>query len=88
MVCPAKKFLSIHTRICADDLVCLNEDFDEIFFKLSPKREEVYANVTETIQSGQDEGKDVYVTVLEGPMKVNDTIEILQIVTEVKAVNP
>jgi len=71
-----------------EDLVCLNEDFEEIFFKLSPERAEVYQEVTETITNGQDEGKDVYVTVLEGPKKVNDNIEILQIVTEVKAVVP
>merc|ERR1711908_204209 len=70
------------------DLVCLDEDFEEIYFKLSPKREDVYAKVTETIQLGQAECKDVYVTVLEGPMKVNRTIKILQIVTEVKVVDP
>merc|ERR1712083_832704 len=42
-----------------EDLVCLNEDF-----------EEVYKLVTELIETGQDEGKDVYVNVLEGPKKV------------------
>jgi len=71
-----------------EDLVCLNEDFEEIFFKLSKEREEVYAKITETIESGQNDGKDVYVTVLEGPRKVGDKIEILQSVTEAKAVNP
>jgi len=71
-----------------EDLVCLNDDFEEIFFKLSPEREDVYKTVTETIETGQDEGKDVYVTVLEGPKKVGDNIEILQLVTDVKAVDP
>jgi len=71
-----------------EDLVCLNEDFEEVFFKLDPGREDVYKSVTETIETGQDEGKDVYVNVLEGPKKVGDNIEILQIVTEAKAVNP
>jgi len=71
-----------------EDLVCLNEDFEEIFFKLSKKREEVYTKVTETIENGQDDGKDVYVTVLEGPRKQGDKIEILQIITEAKAVEP
>merc|ERR1740129_2210671 len=33
---------------------------------------------------GQEEGKDVYVTVLEGPKKDAKGIEILQIVTDVK----
>ena len=75
-------------RKCAEDLVCLNEDFEEVFFKLSQEREDVYKAVTECITTGQDEGKDVYVNVLEGPKKVGDTIEILQIVTEAKAVNP
>jgi len=67
-----------------DDLVCLTRDYNEIFLKLSPKREEVHANVAATIRSNRN--KDIYVTVLEGPMKVNDTIEILQIVTEVSRV--
>mmetsp|Transcript_3044 Transcript_3044/g.5124 ORF Transcript_3044/g.5124 Transcript_3044/m.5124 type:complete len:177 (-) Transcript_3044:306-836(-) len=71
-----------------EDLVCLNEDFEEVFFKLSTEREDVYAKVTETIEKGQEEGKDVYVTVLEGPRKQGDNIEVLQIVTEAKAVNP
>jgi len=71
-----------------EDLVCLNEDFEEIYFKLSKEREETYTKVTETIETGQNDGKDVYVTVLEGPRKVGDKIEILQSVTEAKAVNP
>jgi translation elongation factor P/translation initiation factor 5A len=71
-----------------EDLVCLNEDFEEIFFKLSKEREETYTKITETIETGQNDGKDVYVTVLEGPRKVGDKIEILQSVTEAKAVNP
>eukprot|EP01083_Nonionella_stella_P103630 296140_1 len=71
-----------------EDLVCLNEDFEEVFFKLSEERENVYSKIVECIETGQDEGKDVYVTVLEGPKKVGDNIEILQIVTEAKAVNP
>jgi len=71
-----------------EDLVCLNEDFEEVFFKLSPEREDVYTKITECIEKGQDEGKDVYVTVLEGPKKTGDNIEVLQIVTESKAVNP
>jgi len=71
-----------------EDLVCLNEDFEEIYFKLSKEREEVYTKVTETIENGQNDGKDVYVTVLEGPRKVGDKIDILQSVTEAKAVNP
>jgi len=71
-----------------EDLVCLNEDFEEIYFKLSSSREDVYKEVTETIENGQNDGKDVFVTVLEGPKKLGDKIEILQIVTDVKAVNP
>jgi len=71
-----------------EDLVCLDEDFEEIFFKLSKTREEVYTAVTECIENGQNDGKDVYVTVLEGPKKQGDKIEILQIVTDAKAVNP
>jgi len=71
-----------------EDLVCLNEDFEEIYFKLSKEREEVYTKVTETIEEGQNDGKDVYVTVLEGPRKFGDKIDILQSVTEAKAVNP
>lgn len=72
-----------------EDIVCLNDDFEEVYFKLSPTREDVYKKVTETITTGQDEGKDVYVTVLEGPMKQGTKeVEILQIITEAKAVNP
>ena len=72
-----------------EDVVCLNEDFEEVYFKLSQGREDVYKKVTETIESGQAEGKDVYVTVLEGPMKQgNQEPQILQIITEAKAVNP
>merc|ERR550525_1098548 len=61
-----------------EDLVCLDEDFEEIFFKISKTREEVYTKVTEMIENGQNDGKDVYVTVLEGPKKLGDKIEILQ----------
>eukprot|EP00488_Nonionellina_sp_1-RS-2012_P004415 TRINITY_DN9927_c0_g1_i1.p1 TRINITY_DN9927_c0_g1~~TRINITY_DN9927_c0_g1_i1.p1 ORF type:complete len:123 (-),score=34.90 TRINITY_DN9927_c0_g1_i1:83-409(-) len=71
-----------------EDLVCLNEDFEEVYFKLSPEREAVYTKITDCIESGQDEGKDSYVTVLEGPKKAGDNIDVLQIVTEAKAVNP
>ena len=71
-----------------DELVCLNEDYEELFFKLDPGRADVYEKVKETIEKGQDEGKDVYVTVLEGPMKKGDNIEVLQIVIEAKAVLP
>eukprot|EP01084_Bolivina_argentea_P254780 428396_1 len=71
-----------------DDLACLNEDYEEVFFKLGEERADVYNKIKDTIEKGQDDGKDVYVTVLEGPMKKGDNIEILQIVTEAKAVNP
>ena len=67
----------------------MNEDFEEVYFKLSQGREDVYKKVTEMIETGQEEGKDVYVTVLEGPMKQgNQEPQILQIITEAKAVNP
>eukprot|EP00484_Ammonia_sp_Unknown_P001703 CAMPEP_0197022382 /NCGR_PEP_ID=MMETSP1384-20130603/3294_1 /TAXON_ID=29189 /ORGANISM="Ammonia sp." /LENGTH=177 /DNA_ID=CAMNT_0042450425 /DNA_START=79 /DNA_END=612 /DNA_ORIENTATION=+ len=72
-----------------EDLVCLNEDFEEVYFKLSAERgDDTYSKITECIETGQNEGKDVYVTVLEGPKKLGDNIEVLQIVTEAKAVNP
>eukprot|EP00483_Globobulimina_turgida_P000576 UN00576 len=71
-----------------DDLVCLNEDFEEVFFKLTNDRESVYDKIIGIIDNGQDDGKDVYVTVLEGPKKVGEQIDILQIVTEAKAVAP
>ena len=48
----------------------------------------MYTDVSDTIEKSQDEGKDCFVTVLEGPMKEKDEIKILQIVTEAKAVNP
>eukprot|EP00483_Globobulimina_turgida_P002288 UN02290 len=76
------------SHIDGDDLVCLNEDFEEVYFKLTEDREAVYNKITDCIDNGQDNGKDVYVTVLEGPKKVGDVIDILQIVTEAKAVNP
>eukprot|EP01083_Nonionella_stella_P135782 413031_1 len=71
-----------------EDIVCLNDDYEEVFFRLSPERDAVYTKVTDCIETGQDEGKDVFITVLEGPKKVGDLIEVLQIVTEAKAVNP
>jgi translation elongation factor P/translation initiation factor 5A len=69
-----------------EDLVCLDENYEEIYFKLSPDREDVYKQVTETLAKAQEEGKDCMVTVLEGPMKLNEKIDILQIVTEAKMV--
>lgn len=71
-----------------EDLVCLDENFEEMYFKLSKEREDVYPKIVETIEKGQAEGKDVVVTVLEGPMKQGDEVQILQIVVEAKAVNP
>jgi len=82
------EYLVSHYDKNSEELSCLDEDFEEIFFKLSKTREEVHKKVTECIENGQNEGKDVYVTVLEGPKKLGDKIEILQIVTEAKAVNP
>ena len=46
----------------------------------------MYEKVKEIIDKGADEGQDVFVTVLEGPHKKGDQIEILQIITEAKAV--
>jgi len=71
-----------------DDLICFNDDYEEIYFKVDPERD-VYPKIEEAIEKGQSEGKDVYVTVLEGPMKQgNKEIEILQLVTDVKLVAP
>jgi len=69
-----------------EDLVCLDENYEEIFFKLSPTREDVYQKVLDTIQKAQEESKDAMVTVLEGPMKMGEKIDIIQIVTEAKMV--
>jgi translation elongation factor P/translation initiation factor 5A len=71
-----------------EDIVCLDEEFEEVFFKLSPTRTDVYDKVKETIAAGQEEGKDVFVTVLEGPMKMKEEIKLLQIIVEAKAVAP
>ena len=50
------------------DLICLNQDYEEMNFKLSKKeRADVYKSVTECIKTGQDNGKQVYVKILEGP---------------------
>jgi len=72
-----------------EDLVCLNDDFEEIYFKLSQKdRPEVHKEITECIENGQNDGKDVFVTVLEGPKKLGSKLDILQLVTDAKSVNP
>jgi translation elongation factor P/translation initiation factor 5A len=71
-----------------EDLVCLDDNYEEIYFKLSKSRDDVYGKVVETISKASDEGKDCYVTVLEGPMKSGEAVQILQIVTEAKLVNP
>jgi translation elongation factor P/translation initiation factor 5A len=71
-----------------DDVVCLDENYEEIYFKLSSTRTDVYPKVKETIETGQEEGKDVFVTILEGPMKLKEDIKLLQIITEAKAVAP
>ncbi|ETO23370.1 hypothetical protein RFI_13814 [Reticulomyxa filosa] len=68
-----------------DDLVCLDENYEEIYFKVSPEREDVYNKIKETMEQGQKEGKDVYATVLEGPMKEKEEVSILQMVVDAKA---
>jgi len=71
-----------------EDLVCLDENYEEIYFKVSPEREDVYTKLKEIMEQGQKEGKDVYATVLEGPMKEKDEVTILQIVVDAKAIAP
>ena len=72
----------INFELFTEDLVCVDEDFEEIYLKLSKERDDI----REIIDKGQDKGKDVYVTVLEGPHRNSDNnIEILQIVTKAEA---
>jgi len=71
-----------------EDLVCLDENFEEIYFKVSPDREDVFQKLKETMEQAQTEGKDVYATVLEGPMKEKEEVTIVQLVVDAKSVAP
>jgi translation elongation factor P/translation initiation factor 5A len=71
-----------------EDLVCLDENFEEIYFKVDTQREDVYTKLKDIIEQGQKEAKDVYVTVLEGPMKEKEDISLIQMVVDAKAVSP
>ena len=75
-----------------NQVICYNDDFKEQFLSINNhKNNKIFDKLLKCIEDSGNNNKDCYVTVIEIPkvsLKNEDDVEILQIIYDVKAIDP
>ena len=86
--CPIMKTLEfLISSISDDDLICLDENYEEVIFKISKDRKQIYDEIWQKFNKAQNKGVNVYAVVLEGPINYGHEIQILQMVSNARLEN-